>query len=160
MQMSYNILPFYLTQTFYSVDNEDYIAYWVANMKYNVRRLSKLLSRGEIGKVILPNATQGQNNFQKLLRYNSNKVNAILKNTMNTTFNELANTAKNYPKQFATNLVCFVPNTLRLLRTKQQAQDRHRSRKYVRSLLREPGNVSIYINVILVQIFPIFFKSF
>ena len=108
-------------------------------MMYNVRRLSKLLLRGKIDNIFSPEDTEGENNFQKLVRYKNNKLNAILKQTLNTTLNELATAAKNSPKQFLKNLICFVPNVFRLLQTKQPHGNRRGAKQYIRTLLKTPG---------------------
>ena len=106
---------------------------------YNLRRLSKLILRGKIDKIFFAEDTERENNFQKLVRYKNNRLNAILKQTMNTTLNELATAAKNSTKQFLKNLICFVPNVFRRLQTKQPHGNRRSAKQYIRTLLKTPG---------------------
>ena len=123
------------------MDNDDYIDYWYQNMLLNIRRLSKLLLRGNGKKVTFPDGTEGENNLQKLLKFNNNKINRVLKETMNTTFNELATAAKDSPKQFLKNMVCFAPNIFRLLRTQEAPENRRRSKQYISNVLKTTGDI-------------------
>ena len=110
-------------------------------MMWNVRRLSKLLLRGKGKKVIFPDGIEGENNLQKLVKFNNNKINSVLKETMNATFNELATAAKDSPKQFLKNMVCFAPNIFRLLRTQEAPENRRRSKQYINNFLKTTGDI-------------------
>ena len=116
-------------------------------MMSNVRRLSKLLLRGNIKKVISPDTKTGENNLQKILKFNKNTIKTVLKQTMNTAFNELATAAKDTPKQFLKNLVCFAPNVFRLLKSQEAPENRRRSKQYIGNFLKTTGDVSLFVTL-------------
>ncbi len=120
-------------------------------MRYNIRRLSKLVLRGNIGQVIFPTGIEEENNLQKLHKLVENKLSSALKETLNSTFQELAETAKDSPKQFVKNVVCFGPNLFSLLRSKQRPGYRRRSMRSIRNLLKTPGELLLYDNTILTK---------
>jgi hypothetical protein len=115
-------------------------------MKSNVRRLSRLLLSGNLKNIISPDSIEGKNTFQKILKFNNHKIKTVLKQTMNSTFNELATAAKESPKAFLKNLICFAPNIFRLLRSQEAPENRRRSKQYIGNVLKTTGEVSLLVN--------------
>ena len=122
----------------YSVDEDVSILkntrIFTQGLLYNSRRISKLILRGNFEQIISPDGIDGNNNFNKLVTFTNNQLTNVLSNTLNTTLNDIATVALNSPKNFLKNLVCFAPNVMRLLRSKQEPKNRARLKKRIVNL--------------------------
>ena len=103
-------------------DNGD-IGWWRELIKTNLRRTAKLVARGKFKDIILPGKNEGGNNFQRILEYTKNATNNALRNTLNTTIQDIAKIAINSPGAFAKNTICTGPNLLRILRSKPRVEN-------------------------------------
>ena len=112
---------------------------WYEDMVYNARRLAKLLLRGNHRQVISPSGIDGENTLQKLVNFNNKVLTSLLRDALNTTIHELATAAHNSPKQFLKNAICFTPNVMRLLRSKNEPEDRRRLKRPITKLRRTLG---------------------
>ena len=95
------------------------VEYYLKNIKYNLRRLSRYIIRGKFNKAFFPGMYEDKNNFQKIALFGRHMVDSILLNTLNTTLTDLGTTAKNLPKEFAKRLICFKPTIIRFIRVRQ-----------------------------------------
>ena len=99
---------------------------WLRSIRSNVKRLSRLIVRGRFDKIIFPDAHEGKNNYQRIVLFGNKVVDSVLKQTVNATVSDIANAAKNLPKEFAKRLVCFKPNLIRFIRVSQAKANQER----------------------------------
>ena len=120
---------------FFSSEDPDTLWLWYDEIIFNVRRISKLLLRGKFGDVVYPKGIEGPNNLERLVKYTNKHLSGALQKSLNTTFNELATSAKQAPKDFIKNLICLAPNLMRLAKSKRDQENKHQIKKrYARYL--------------------------
>ena len=95
--------------------------------------------RGKVNKIIAPDGADRENNLQKLVRLNNKKMSALLKTTLNTTFQDLATAARNTPKTFLRNVICLAPDLMLIAREKQDPTKRVQLKEQLKDLLKIPG---------------------
>ena len=101
-------------------------SWWLQNIRFNVQRLSRLMLRGKFNKIFFPDKYEGKNNFQRITLFGNSVVNSVLKQTVNASVSDIANVAKNLPKEFANRLICFKPTLIRFIRTRQAKANQER----------------------------------
>ena len=104
-------------------------SWWLQNIRFNVQRLSRLMLRGKFNKIFFPDKYEGKNNFQRITLFGNSVVNSVLKQTVNASVSDIANVAKNLPKEFANRLICFKPTLIRFIRTRQAKANEERFMK-------------------------------
>ena len=82
--------------------------------------------RGKFNKIFFPDRYEGKNNFQRIALFGNSVVNSVLKQTVNASVSDIANAAKNLPKEFANRLICFKPTIIRFIRTRQAKANEER----------------------------------
>ena len=82
--------------------------------------------RGKFNKIFFPDRYEGKNNFQRITLFGNGVVNSVLKQTVNASVSDIANVAKNLPKEFANRLICFKPTLIRFIRTRQAKANEER----------------------------------
>ena len=82
--------------------------------------------RGKFNKIFFPDRYEGKNNFQRIALFGNSVVNSVLKQTVNASVSDIANAAKNLPKEFANRLICFKPTLIRFIRTRQAKANQER----------------------------------
>ena len=71
----------------------------------------------------MPGNGVGGNNFQRILEYTKNATNNALRNTLNTTVQDIAEIVISTPGAFAKNTICTGPNLLRILRSRPRVEN-------------------------------------
>ena len=92
-------------------------------MSNNVKRLARLILRGNPKKIFFPNEADGKNNLQRIVSFSKRMLNDTLKQTLNRTTTEIIEIAKNAPKDLSKNLICLTPNIILKVRQMQSKRD-------------------------------------
>ena len=66
-------------------------------------------------------------------------INTVIKQTLNKTVVQLADLAKDIPKEVTKKIVCFTPRIIRHIRTKQARENRPRLKRRIKTLLGLAG---------------------
>ena len=96
---------------------------WFDNIILNVKRLGRLILRGNPGKIFFPDELEGKNNLQRIVSFSKRMLNNTLKETLNKTTTEIVEIAKNVPKDLSRNLLCLTPNIILKVRQMQSNRD-------------------------------------
>ena len=96
---------------------------WFDNIKFNLKRLGRLILRGNPGKIFFPDELEGKNNLQRIVSFSKRMLNNTLKETLNKTTTEIVEIAKNVPKDLSRNLLCLTPNIILKVRQMQSNRD-------------------------------------
>ena len=97
--------------------------------------------KGKFKNIVYP--ADERNNYQKLVKYNRKVFGSILKNTLNTTIQDIGKLALQVPKNITKNLICFTPYILRFWRQRQAKQRQMNSEKQIIKSMRFPGKTKI-----------------
>ena len=89
------------------------------------------------------NPADVRNNYQKIVKYNKKVFDSTLKNTLNTTIQDIGKLALQVPKNITKNLICFKPYVLRFWRQRQAKQRQMNSEKQIIKSMRSPGKMLI-----------------
>ena len=92
-------------------------------MSNNVKRLARLILRGNPKKIFFPNEADGKNNLQRIVNFSKRMLNDTLKQTLNRTTTEIIEIAKNAPKDLSKNLICLTPNIILKIRQMQSERN-------------------------------------
>ena len=113
--------------------------YWIQNFLFNWKRFSKLLLKGNPGKIIFPD--DRQNALQKLLKVGEKVLNQTLTSAFNTTTMEVIQSFKEFPEVAVKNTICTVPYIIRKIRDHQAMKNPSSlRRRHFKQLLRRSGN--------------------
>ena len=104
-----------------------------------MNRLANLIVRGNFKEIVSP--TEETNNYQTIVNYNKKVFQSTLKNTLNTTIQDIGRLALEVPKNITKNLICFKPNILRFWRQRQAKQKQMNSEEQILKSMRSPGNM-------------------
>ena len=131
------------------------MSYYLDNIEFNLRRLSRFLIRGKFDKIFFPGGIKEKNNFQRIALFGRHMVNSVVKNALNTTLTDLATTAKDLPKEFTKRLVCFKPSLIRFIRVRQAKAKERQFMKTIRNKRKFfPGRLIHHIYNALININP------
>ena len=97
--------------------------------------------KGKFKNIVYP--ADERNNYQKLVKYNRKVFDSILKNTLNTTIQDIGKLALQVPKNITKNLICFKPYILRFWRQRLAKQRQMNSKKQIIKSMRSPGKMLI-----------------
>ena len=126
----------------FSVDHHNYTKAWQENINYNIRRLSKLLVRGKIDRIIFPDKRHGENNLQRLVRHGKDIVNNALTQTLNITFKEIINVVLDAPEEITNNMACLAPRVALFARLNQRDNTSPKLRRRIyKQLSKRPGTL-------------------
>ena len=99
--------------------------------------------KGKFKEIVSPTAET--NNYQTIVNYNKKVFQSTLKNTLNTTIQDIGRLALEVPKNITKNLICFKPNILRFWRQRQAKQKQMNSEEQILKSMRSPGNMEPFI---------------
>ena len=97
--------------------------------------------KGKFKDIVYP--SDERNNYQKIVKYNKKVFDFTLKNTLNTTIQDIGKLALQVPKNITKNLICFKPYVLRFWRQRQAKQRQMNSEKQIIKSMRSPGKIFI-----------------
>ena len=112
---------------------------WLKTAKKDLRRLTNLAVKGKFKDIVYP--ADERNNYQKIVKHNKKVFDSTLKNTLNTTIQEIGKLALQVPKDITKNLLCFKPYVLRVWRQRQAKQRQMSSEKLIIKSMRSPGKM-------------------
>ena len=112
---------------------------WLKTAKKDLRRLTDLAVKGKFKDIVYP--ADERNNYQKIVKYNKKVFDSTLKNTLNTTIQDIGKLALQVPKNITKNLICFKPYVLRFWRQRQEKQRQMNSEKQIMKSMRSPGKI-------------------
>ena len=112
---------------------------WLGTAKKDLRRLTNLAVKGKFKDIVYP--ADEINNYQKIVKYNKKVFDSTLKNTLNTTIQDIGKLALQVPKNITKNLICFKPYVLRFWRQRQAKQRQMNSEKQIIKSMRSQGKV-------------------
>ena len=104
-----------------------------------MRRITNLAVKGKFKEIVYP--ADKRNNYQKIVKYNKKVFDSTLKNTLNTTIQDIGKLALQVPKNITKNLICFKPYILQVWRQRQAKQRQVNSEKHIIKSLRSPGKI-------------------
>ena len=87
----------------------------------------RLISRGKFGEIVIPQKSEGDNNFIGIKKKGYNIITDAVKRTFNSTISEVVEKALNIPKELIRNNICFAPRIIAKIRIRQ-AQNKEKSR--------------------------------
>ena len=102
-----------------------------------------MIVKGKFKEIVSPTAET--NNYQTIVNYNKKVFQTTLKNTLNTTIQDIGRLALEVPKNITKNLICFKPNILRFWRQRQAKQKQMKSEEQILKSMRSPGNMEPFI---------------
>ena len=114
---------------------------WIETTKNDLNRLANLIVKGNFKEIVAP--TEETNNYQTIVNYNKKVFQSTLKNTLNTTIQDIGRLALEVPKNITKNLICFKPNILRFWRQRQAKQKQMNSEEQILKSMRSPGNMEL-----------------
>ena len=95
--------------------------------------------KGKFKDIVYP--ADERNNYQKIVEYNKKVFDSTLKNTLNTTIQDIGKLALQVPKNITKNLICFKPYILRAWRQRQAKQRQVNSEKHIIKSMRYSGKI-------------------
>ena len=105
----------------------------------DLKRLSNLIVKGNIKDIVSP--IDRTNNYQKIVKYNKKVFEYSLRNTLNTTIQDIGRLALEVPKNITKNLICFKPYVLRFWRLWQAKQKRMNAEEQLIKSMRSVGRI-------------------
>ena len=100
-----------------------------------------MIVKGNFKEIVSP--TEKTNSYQTIVNYNKKVFQSTLKNTLNTTIQDIGRLALEVPKNITKNLICFKPNILRFWRQRQAKQKQMNSEQQILKSMRSPGNLEL-----------------
>ena len=95
--------------------------------------------KGKFKDIVYP--ADERNNYQKIVKYNKKVFDSTLKNTLNTTIQDIGKLALQVPKHITKSLICFKPYILRVWRQRQAKIRQLNSEKHIIKSMRSPGKM-------------------
>ena len=105
----------------------------------DLKRFSNLIVKGNFKDIVSP--IDRTNNYQKLVKYNKKVFEYSLRNTLNTTIQDIGRLALEVPKNITKNLICFKPYVLRFWRLRQGKQKRMKAEEQLIKSMRSVGKM-------------------
>ena len=114
---------------------------WLKTTKEDLKRLANLIVTGNFKEIVSP--SDETNNYETIVKYSNNVFESTLRNTLNTTIQDIGRLALEVPKNITKNVICFKPNILRFWREHQAKQRQMSSEEQILKSMRIPGGSQI-----------------